>query len=137
MAMETNSSTLATTANALSDPIRLQILDLLTKGHNAACTSPPHPELPRALCPYLDIQSQMVNITPSKLSYHLKELRQASLIEEHPLGKRVYYTINGATFNEFLAKIRLRFLDSAIERVANQELPDPESNTKSDNNANS
>src|SRR6266849_1303019 len=108
--METNDVIFARKANALSDPLRLQILDLLVKGHDDSCQSPPHPEFPKALCPYLDIQSRLANIAPSKLSYHLKELRQAELVEEHRQGKRVYYTANLAAFTRFLAEVQQRYL---------------------------
>lgn len=101
---------LARQANALSDPLRLQILDLLVKGHDESCQSPPHPKFPKALCPYLDIQSKLGNIASSKLSYHLKELRQAELVEEHRLGKRVYYTANLAVFTRLLEEVRQRYL---------------------------
>jgi len=108
--METNDTTLARKATALSDPVRLQILDLLVKGHDASCQSPPHPQFPKALCPYLDMQRNLGNIAPSKLSYHLKELRQAELVEEHRLGKRVYYTANLAVLTRLLEEVRQRFL---------------------------
>jgi ArsR family transcriptional regulator len=108
--METNYTTLARKANALSDPIRLEILDLLVKGHDDSCQSQLHPEFPKALCPYLDIQLKLRNIAPSKLSYHLKELRQVELIEEHRMGKRVYYTINLDTLTRLLEEVRQRYL---------------------------
>jgi ArsR family transcriptional regulator, arsenate/arsenite/antimonite-responsive transcriptional repressor len=108
--METNDMTLARKAAALSDPLRLKILDLLVKGHDASCSSPPHPQFPMALCPYLDIQRKLGQIAPSKLSYHLKELRQAELVEEHRLGKRVYYTANLVVFTRLLEEVRQRYL---------------------------
>jgi ArsR family transcriptional regulator, arsenate/arsenite/antimonite-responsive transcriptional repressor len=110
LSMETNDTTLARKAAAFSDPLRLRILDLLVKGHDDFCQSPPHPEFPKALCPYLDIQSQLGNIAPSKLSYHLKELRQAELVEEHRLGKRVYYTANLVVLTRLLEEVRQRYL---------------------------
>lgn len=63
-----------------------------------------------ALCPYLDIQRKLGQIAPSKLSYHLKELRQADLVEEHRLGKRVYYTANLVVFARLLEEVRQRYL---------------------------
>ncbi len=108
--METDDTTLERTAIALSDPLRLEILDLLVGGHDASCHSPPHPEFPTALCPYLDIQAKLGDIASSKLSYHLKELRRAGLVEEHRLGKRVYYTANLAALTRLLDKIRRRYL---------------------------
>lgn len=108
--MDTNREMLAKRISALSDPIRLEILDLLVKGHDAFCKSPPHPDYPAALCPYLDLQSKMGDIAPSKLSYHLKELRLTGLIEEHRDGKRVYYTVNGEVLAAVLEALRKRYL---------------------------
>ena len=56
------------------------------------------------------MQRKLGNIAPSKLSYHLKELRQAELVEEHRLGKRVCYTANLAALTRLLAEVRQRFL---------------------------
>ena len=64
---------LAKIARALSDPIRLQILDILVQGRDASCVSSPHPQLPHAVCPYLDVLPKLENISTSKLSYHLKD----------------------------------------------------------------
>lgn len=108
--MHINNTMLTRKTTALSDPIRLQILDLLVKGHDASCQSPPHPQFPQALCPYLDIQHKLGNIAPSKLSYHLKELRQAEFVEEHRIGKRVYYTANLDALTQLLEEIRQRYL---------------------------
>lgn len=111
--METT-HTLATLASALSDPIRLQILDLLVKGHDDSCQSRPHPEFPLALCPYLDIRVKLGNIAPSKLSYHLKALRDAGLIQEHPLGKFTYYTADLDVLAQFLGATWQRYLGGTL-----------------------
>ncbi len=103
-------ATLAKTANALSDPLRLEVLDLLVKGRDDSCQSQPHPEFPNALCPYLDLQSKLGNIAPSKLSYHLKELRQVGLVEEHRLGKQVYYTAKLSSLLRLLEEVQQRYL---------------------------
>ena len=108
--MEMSDTTPAKKAAARGDPLRLNILDLLIKGHDASCSSPPHPQFPQALCPYLDIQQKLGQIAPSRLSYHLKELRQAELVEEHRLGKRVYYTANLVVLTQFLQEVRQRYL---------------------------
>jgi ArsR family transcriptional regulator len=97
-------------ALALSDPIRLQILDLLVKGHDDSCQSRPHPEFPWALCPYLDLRVKLGNMAPSKLSYHLKVLREAGLVQEHPLGKFTYYTADLDVLAQFLGATRQRYL---------------------------
>ncbi len=97
-------------AAALSDPIRLQILDILVKGHDDTCASPPHPDFPSAMCPYLDVRPRLGNLAPSKLSYHFKELRDAGLLEERRRGKQVFYSVNHKTLAQFLATLKECYL---------------------------
>lgn len=104
---------LAKIARALSDPIRLQILDILVKGRDASCVSSPHPQLPHAVCPYLDVLPKLENISTSKLSYHLKELREAGLVEECRLGKQVFYLVNQKTLEYLLETVKARYLLSS------------------------
>jgi ArsR family transcriptional regulator, arsenate/arsenite/antimonite-responsive transcriptional repressor len=101
--------TLATIALVLSDPIRLRILDLLVIGRDASCRSVEHPQFPLALCPR-DLQQKLGDITPSKLSYHLKELREARLIQEHRTGKYIYYTPNQPALEHFFDAMKQRYL---------------------------
>lgn len=101
---------LAKIAAALSDPIRLQILSILVKGRDPSCVSSPHPQLPHALCPYVDVQPKLGNIAKSKLSYHLKELREAGLVEEHRLGKQVFYLVHQETLAHFLDTVKIYYL---------------------------
>jgi ArsR family transcriptional regulator len=105
---------LARIAAALSDPIRLQILNILVQGRDASCLSSPHPQMPHALCPYLDVRPKLGNISTSKLSYHLKELREAGLVEERRLGKQVFYLVNQETFSRFLEIVRTSYLTASI-----------------------
>lgn len=103
---------LAMIARVLSDPIRLQILDLLMKGRDASCVSPPHPQFPQAICAYSDIKPKLGDISTSKLSYHIKELRNAELVEERRLGKQVYYQVNEKTLEQFLEMVKVCYLPS-------------------------
>ena len=105
---------LARIAAALSDPIRLQILNILVKGRDDSCLSSPHPQFPYALCPYLDVRPKLGNISTSKLSYHLKELREAGLVEERRLGKQVFYLVNQETFSRFLEIVKTSYLTASI-----------------------
>lgn len=97
-------------ARALSDPIRLEILDILVKGRTASCISSPHPQFPQAICPYLDVLPKLENISTSKLSYHLKELREAGLVEECRLGKQVFYLVSQKTLEHLLETIKVSYL---------------------------
>lgn len=100
----------AAIARALSDPIRLQILNILVEGRDSSCRSTPHPQLPQAICPYLDIQPRLKGMSRSKLSYHFKELRDAGLLEEHRMGKQVFYLIKKERLEQAREMIRQAFL---------------------------
>ncbi|MGE5591631.1 MAG: ArsR/SmtB family transcription factor [Bacillota bacterium] len=96
-------------ALALSDGIRLQILDRLAAGRTGACCSPDNPDAPVALCscdllPVLDL-------APSRLSYHMSQLKEAGLVTEQKRGRWVYYTLNRSALTEFAAALRIRFVD--------------------------
>lgn len=92
---------------ALSDSIRLQVLDLLVAGRNESCCSPCNPNQPSAICA-CDLQERL-SLTASKLSYHMKELREAGLIGEQKRGRWVYYSIDPEGLNAYLSALSRRF----------------------------
>lgn len=97
-------------AHVLGDPMRLRILDLLARGRRAEpCCSPRNPEKPRAVCA-CDLRPALDGIAPSKLAYHLKELRESGLVTEERRGKWVYYTLNGSTLEAFAARLVRRYV---------------------------
>ncbi len=63
--------------HALSEPIRLQILELLKSGELCVC------EL-----------ADRLNLKQSKLSFHLKTLKEAGLLRSRQEGKWIYYSLN-------------------------------------------
>lgn len=69
--------------HALSEPIRLQVLEHLKVQELCVCD----------LCDRLDL-------SPSKLSFHLKTLRQAGLVQSRQQGRWVYYSLNIAQFRD-------------------------------------
>jgi ArsR family transcriptional regulator len=94
--MKVNSSLSSTNLNysfhALSDPIRLQILDLLRNQEFCVCD----------LCDALQISQ-------SKLSFHLKVLKEAQLIQSNQEGRWIYYRLNLVQFTvleEYLSQFR-------------------------------
>jgi ArsR family transcriptional regulator, arsenate/arsenite/antimonite-responsive transcriptional repressor len=100
-------------AHALSDPIRLRVLDLLSAEQNqTARCSPTNPELPGATCA-CDLRPALPGMTPSKLAYHLRLLREVGLLEEIRRGKWVYYTLNREALAEFTTALASRFGGSA------------------------
>ena len=101
-------TTLDQLALALSDPLRLKVLDLLKAGRSFECTSPYNPAAPTALCAS-DLLIHFAGVTPSKLSYHLKELREAGLIDEQRSGKWIYYSLNHDAITDLLATLKERY----------------------------
>ncbi|MEO1620937.1 MAG: metalloregulator ArsR/SmtB family transcription factor [Cyanobacteria bacterium J06632_3] len=69
--------------HALSEPIRLQIVELL-RNHGELCVS--------------DI-GQALNIPQSKLSFHLKTLHQSGLVATRRSGRHIYYSLNMSQFS--------------------------------------
>lgn len=63
--------------HALSDSIRIQVLDLLRTRELCVCEI-----------------KEILDIPQSKLSFHLKTLREASLVNTRQQGKWTYYSIN-------------------------------------------
>lgn len=62
---------------ALSDPIRMRVLEVLRQGEMCVCD----------LCDCL-------GVSQSKLSFHLRALREASLVNARQEGRWVYYSLN-------------------------------------------
>lgn len=100
-------------ALALSDPIRLKILDLLAVGRDQTCCSPANPNAPVSLCS-CDILP-VLDMAPSRLSYHMKELREAGLIAEQKQGRWVYFSLNRAALNDFAKSLTERY-SAEVER---------------------
>ncbi|ELR96565.1 helix-turn-helix transcriptional regulator [Gloeocapsa sp. PCC 73106] len=69
--------TILTGFRALAEPIRLQILECLRFQELCVC------EL-----------SSKLNIGQSKLSFHLKALREAGLLHSRHEGRWIYYSLN-------------------------------------------
>jgi len=62
--------------HALGDTTRLEVLDLLRSGERCVC------ELTDAL-----------ETSQSRLSFHLKVLKEAGIIKDRPEGRWIYYSI--------------------------------------------
>ncbi len=86
------SSLIVSGFHALSDPIRLQVLDLLRHQELCVCD----------LCETLEVSQ-------SKLSFHLKALKEAQLVKARQEGRWIYYSLNLAQFvvlEQYLAEYR-------------------------------
>lgn len=69
--------------HALSDPTRLEILELLRGGERCVC----------------DLQSAL-DASQSRLSFHLKTLREAGLVVDRREGRWVHYSLRPAALEE-------------------------------------
>ncbi|NDJ18954.1 ArsR/SmtB family transcription factor [Myxacorys almedinensis] len=78
--------------HALSDPLRVQVLDLLRDQELCVC------DLTEAL-----------GVSQSKLSFHLKALKEAQLVQTRHEGRWIYYSLNLSQFavlEQYLAEFR-------------------------------
>lgn len=91
-AFSATSSSIATSFHALSEPLRLQILDLLRTQELCVCD----------LC-------QVLEVPQSKLSFHLKVLKEAEFVRSRQEGRWIYYSLNLPQFvvlEQYLADFR-------------------------------
>lgn len=78
--------------HALSDPLRLKVLELLQQQELCVCE----------LCEHLEVSQ-------SKLSFHLKTLKEAELVRSRQEGRWIYYSLNLPQFvvlEQYLADYR-------------------------------
>ncbi|HLO88589.1 MAG TPA: metalloregulator ArsR/SmtB family transcription factor [Nostocaceae cyanobacterium] len=75
------STQLITGFHALSDPLRIGIIELLRQRELCVCD----------LCDALDVSQ-------SKLSFHLKTLKEAHLVNSRQEGRWIYYSLNVPQF---------------------------------------
>ncbi len=74
---------------ALSDPKRLQIMDMLSCGELCACKI-----------------LEAFHITQPTLSHDMKVLLQAGLVIDRRDGKNIYYSLNKIALQEFLETLK-------------------------------
>lgn len=72
-----NSTTILYGFRALSEPLRLKVLEMLREQELCVCD----------LCDRL-------NVSQSKLSFHLKTLKEAGLVRPRQEGRWIYYSLN-------------------------------------------
>jgi ArsR family transcriptional regulator len=92
IATEKNTARTAQVFNALSDPARIEIIQILLDGEHCVC----------------DLQAHLES-AQSRLSYHLKVLKDAGLVTDRREGRWSYYTLHREAFveaEELLATLR-------------------------------
>ena len=68
--------------HALSEPLRIKVLELLRQQELCVCD----------LC-------EALGVTQSKLSFHLKTLKEAGLVNARQEGRWIYYSLNLSQFS--------------------------------------
>lgn len=74
--------------HALSDETRLEIIELLRKGERCVC------EL-----------TDTLDAAQSRLSFHLRVLKDAGIVRDRKDGRWVYYELDGQAFEEVEALV--------------------------------
>ncbi len=98
-----NRTRAATLFHALSDETRLEILDRLRNGEQCVC----------------DL-TDVLKAAQSRLSFHLKVLKEAGLIRDRPEGRWMYYALTEDAFEEVEEFIRTMKKVAKSARSANQ-----------------
>jgi len=94
---ELNIAQVARWFHALSDETRVRIVDLLASGERCVC------ELQDA-----------VGAAQSRLSFHLKVLKEAGLVGDRRQGRWNYYSLRPEVLEEMAAYLRERRPDDAV-----------------------
>ncbi|MDT4761970.1 autorepressor SdpR family transcription factor [Sphaerochaeta sp. PS] len=74
------------TMKAVADPVRREILTMLKEGRLTAG----------------DIAAKVEGLSSATVSYHLSQLKQASLITEAKYKNFIYYELNASVFEEIM-----------------------------------
>jgi ArsR family transcriptional regulator len=96
-------------AQALSDPVRYQILRMLGSSQTACCpvTSNAGSDPVPGLC-NCEIMLEL-GMIQSRVSYHMKELVESGLVNEEPRGKWKYYFLNRSKITEYVEQLKKDF----------------------------
>ena len=93
---------------ALSDPIRVRMLGMMAEGRSC-CGTLPGRDVPAAadeedlgicVCEF----EEHFGMGQSKVSYHVKKLKEAGLVRERKKGRWSFYSLNDDTARELLGE---------------------------------
>jgi ArsR family transcriptional regulator, arsenate/arsenite/antimonite-responsive transcriptional repressor len=103
--------------SALSDPIRVRMLYMMADGRSCCDFSDsgvPAVEGEEGIC-ICEFEDQF-GMGQSKVSYHMKKLKDAGLVREERRGKWSFYTLDGEAAGELLGQAADRLLSGAEKR---------------------
>jgi len=84
-------------SKAIADPLRWEILKRIASKSDACCDN-------QGLCVCHVVDE--LNLIQSRVSYHIKELKEAGLIREEVRGRWNFYYLKEETFCEYLEQMR-------------------------------
>jgi ArsR family transcriptional regulator, arsenate/arsenite/antimonite-responsive transcriptional repressor len=90
--MQNDAVTLANVFKAISHPVRVQILDLISQGSGETCGC--------------DIERHF-DLTQPTISHHLKVLRDAGMITSEPRGVWIHHQVNSELIDRIHAYLNI------------------------------
>ncbi len=105
--------------HALSDPIRVRMLGMMAAGRGCcdfADLGVPASEGEEGIC-VCEFEDHF-GMGQSKVSYHVKKLKDAGLVREERRGKWSFYSLDRAAAGELLGEAAERLLSSPKKRSA-------------------
>ncbi len=102
---------------ALSDPIRVRMLSMMADGRGCcdfSASSVPAAEGEEGIC-VCEFEDQF-GMSQSKVSYHMKKLKDAGLVREERRGKWSFYTLDREAAGELLGEAADRLLSGSGKR---------------------
>jgi ArsR family transcriptional regulator, arsenate/arsenite/antimonite-responsive transcriptional repressor len=102
---------------ALSDPIRVKMLSMMADGRGCcdfSASGVPATEGEEGIC-VCEFEEQF-GMGQSKVSYHMKKLKEAGLVREERRGKWSFYSIDREAAGELLGEAADRLLSGAEKR---------------------
>ena len=103
--------------SALSDPIRVRMLYMMADGRSCCDFSDsgvPAVEGEEGIC-VCEFEDQF-GMGQSKVSYHMKKLKDAGLVHEERRGKWSFYSLDREAAGEVLGEVADRLLSSSEKR---------------------
>jgi ArsR family transcriptional regulator, arsenate/arsenite/antimonite-responsive transcriptional repressor len=102
---------------ALSDPIRVRMLSMMAEGRGCCDFSDsgvPASEGEEGIC--VCEFEEVFSMGQSKVSYHMKKLKDAGLVHEERRGKWAFYSLDREAAGELLGEAADRLLTGPEER---------------------
>jgi ArsR family transcriptional regulator len=104
---------------ALSDPIRVRMLSMMADGRNCcdfSASGVPAEDGEEGIC-VCEFEEHF-GMGQSKISYHVKKLKDAGLVREERRGKWAFYSLDRDAAGQLLGEAAERLLSSSGKRGA-------------------